>query len=186
MLDRLVAHWVYGGGLAGLLLLLIAPLVMPAMGAAAPVYLALPIYMLHQFEEHDDDRFRHFVNATVAKGRHGLTLADVFLVNVPLVWGINALALWLGTRVSPGWGLIATGLILVNAVVHIAPAIARRSYNPGLYSAILLFLPLGLWQLARLAPLASALQLGVGLVVALAIHAAIVIRALQPLPAAKG
>jgi hypothetical protein len=45
--------------------------------------------------------------------------------------------------VHPGFGLIAIYGLLVNAVVHIVAAIVKRSYNPGVATSVLLFLPLG-------------------------------------------
>jgi hypothetical protein len=40
---------------------------------------------------------------------------------------------------SPGAGL------LLNAFAHIEPAVTHRTYNPGLVTAVVLFLPLSLW-----------------------------------------
>ena len=59
----LVDHWVYGGFLSGLLLLAILPVM--AWGwdpALALIFFQLPVYMIHQFEEHHGDRFREYVN----------------------------------------------------------------------------------------------------------------------------
>jgi hypothetical protein len=51
--------------------------------------------------------------------------------------------LWLAVRVHAGFGLIAIYGLLVNAAVHIVVAMVRRSYNPGVATSLLLFLPLG-------------------------------------------
>ena len=54
MFARLSQNWVYGGALAGILLLVLAPLVVPGLGLAGGlVSLALALYMLRQMEEHD-------------------------------------------------------------------------------------------------------------------------------------
>lgn len=180
MLARLAGHWVYGGALAGGLLLVLAPLLTAGLNAGGSwAYLALVAYMLHQYEEHDDDRFRRFVNETAAKGRAGLTSAEVFLINIPGVWGVIALSLWLAERLAQGWALIAAWLMLVNALAHIGPALALRRPNPGLWTALALFLPLGLAMLAALSPRASLVQQAVGLGLALLIHLAIMARALR-------
>jgi hypothetical protein len=42
-----------------------------------------PAYMLHQYEEHDNDRFRAFMNHIWAGGSDVLTLPAVSIVNVP-------------------------------------------------------------------------------------------------------
>ena len=44
-------------------------------------------------------------------------------------------------------GLIAVYLVLVNAVIHIVHGILFRRYNPGLATAIVVFLPLGIMTL---------------------------------------
>lgn len=147
---RIIENWVYGGSLAGLLLLALAPLFVG--GWPRPliaIFLQLPAYMLHQFEEHDAGRFGAFVNRQIGGGRTVLTDAAIFLINVPVVWGIMAVSLWLAVRVAPGFGLVAIYLTLVNALVHIGPTIALRRYNPGLATAIILFLPLSIWALAE-------------------------------------
>ena len=144
MLHRLIANWVYGGFLAGLLLLVLTSTLTHSWPAAlTATYLCLPIYMLHQYEEHDDDRFRQFFNGIVGNGRRGLSLGAVFLINVPAVWGAIGISLALAASVNIGFGLIAVYLLLINALVHIAHAIAYRGYNPGLGTAIALFLPVG-------------------------------------------
>ncbi len=74
MLARLYDNWVYGGFLAALMLLALTPLL--ASGWPLPlllIWLQLPIYMLHQYEEHDDDRFRQVVNTTIGGGKEVLS-----------------------------------------------------------------------------------------------------------------
>lgn len=178
MLNRLVSYWVYGGFLAGLLLLAIAPLFVRAWPPVlAATFFCLPAYMLHQYEEHDHDRFRSFVNRVVGGGHDVLTPLTIFIANVPGVWGVIALSLWLAARVASGLALIAVYLLLVNAVVHIAQAIAMRNYNPGLISAIVLFLPLGAWclRVVQQAGAGTTSMHIIGIAGAIAIHASIVI-----------
>ena len=177
MLNRLIRHWVYGGTLAGVLLLALAPL----LAASWPVtlrltFLLLPIYMLHQYEEHDGDRFRRFVNAHIGHGKDVLSPAAVFVINVPGVWGVIALASYLSALQAPGYGLIAVYLVLVNALAHLGQALAMRAYNPGLATALLLFLPAGAYSLMRFQALGAGDPMfhAIGLGAALAIHALIV------------
>ena len=177
MFDRLVANWVYGGFLAGLVLLVLTPL-FPAgpNGATMLVALALPVYMIHQYEEHDADRFRRFVNLRLGGGHEILTLADVFWINIVGVWALLAADLWLTARVSPGWGLFAAYFLIANAALHIAQAIHLRCYNPGLGTSLALFLPLGLAELAAFQPVATAAESLVSAGVVFAVYAAIVAR----------
>jgi hypothetical protein len=130
MFNRLVVNWVYGGFLAGLLILLITPIL--ARGWPTPLlatFLCLPAYMLHQYEEHDNDRFRRFVNSNFGKGREILSLLAVLLINVPGVWGVIAVAFWLAALFNPGFGLIAAYLLLLNAAIHILSAALLRGYR---------------------------------------------------------
>ncbi len=176
MLNRLVANWVYGGFSAGILLLLLAPILLHGWcPALAVTFLCLPVYMIHQYEEHDNDRFRRLLNQTLGRGANVLPLGAVFLINVPGVWGVIAVSLWLAVSVNIGFASIAVYLLLVNAVIHIAHAMFFRSYNPGLGTAILLFLPvgsLGVWEIQRAG---GTVGTGVvGLIVAIGIHVVII------------
>ena len=77
--------------------------------------------------------------------------------------------------VDLGYGLIAAYLLLLNAAIHIAQAIAARTNNPGLVTAILLFLPAGwncLWSV-RASGFGTPLMHGIGATVAIGVHAAI-------------
>jgi hypothetical protein len=57
----------------------------------------------------------------------------------------------------------------------VVTALRSRSYNPGLITAVLLFIPLGVAILVSIWNAASVLQIATGLVLAVAIHAAIMI-----------
>jgi hypothetical protein len=175
-LHRLIIHWVYGGTLAGILLFALTPLI----AASWPPYLLaawiqLPIYMLHQLEEHDADRFRTFVNRNLAGGRNVLDVVAVFVINVPGVWGVMAVSVALSAFVRPGLALIAVYLVLVNALAHIGAWIVLRRYNPGLVTAITLFIPVAVWGF-RAMDIAGVgwIDHTVGLLTAVLIHAAIV------------
>ncbi len=60
-----------------------------------------------------------------------------------MVWGVILTSLSLAKYVELGFGLIAVYLVIGNAMVHIIHAILFKSYNPGLGTAVLIFLPLG-------------------------------------------
>lgn len=174
-IRRLQENWVYGGALSGVVLLALAPLLTAGWTLGERlVFLALPVYMLHQLEEHDGDRFRAFVNEVIGKGREVLSVPTVFIVNVAGVWGVMVLAIWLMRGIASGWGLIGVYLLLVNAVLHVVQGVALRRSNPGLWTAVLLFLPLGIWAFAQIAATAGAVHHAVSLVVVLALHGAIV------------
>jgi Protein of unknown function with HXXEE motif len=177
MLNRLFDNWVYGGFLAGLLLLVLGPLFVVAWPAhLIAVFLCLPAYMIHQYEEHDNDRFRAYANRVIGKGHEVLTKRAVFFTNIVGVWGVLAAALWLAAFKS-GYGLIAAYLLLLNGVIHTVPAILTRRYNPGLATAVIVFLPLGFYCLIAIqrAGGGSAMMHAVGILVAIGAHAAIAI-----------
>ena len=92
-------------------------------------------------------QFDRFGDAGVLEYREVATPA-VVLVNIAGVWIVNLVALYLAHFVDLGLGLIAVYLTLVNAVVHVLGAVLQRRYNPGLATAVLLFLPLGGYALA--------------------------------------
>jgi hypothetical protein len=172
-------NWVYGGFLAALMLLALTPVLATGWPLALLlIWLQLPVYMLHQYEEHYADRFRLFINATIGGGKDVLSHLDVFVINIAGVWGVDAIAFWLAARVNIGLGLIAVYLSLVNSIGHCAQAIAMRCYNPGLITAILLFIPLGVVTLVVLAGTGQVTLTDhiIGLAAAILIHAAIIVR----------
>ncbi|MBZ9936566.1 HXXEE domain-containing protein [Mesorhizobium sp. BR1-1-16] len=176
MLSRLMTNWVYGGFLAAFLILALIGVVGRDLPAALVlIALQLPIYMLHEYEEHDDDRFRRFFNALIGGGRELLTVPAVFIINIGGVWLTYLAAIVLAATVDLGFGLIAIYGTLVNAVVHLGAAAAKRSYNPGLATAVILFLPAGiagLWLVS-----AAGTTLGfhmLGLTVSIGLHAVII------------
>lgn len=134
----------------------------------------LPAYLVHQAEEHLHDRFRASVNTMV--GCEALSRRATFWINMLGVWLIDLVSLGLMVRLGAPWGLPAVYLTLVNAVVHILAAVRQRRSNPGLITAVVLFLPLraaGLLTLARLPgvkPLAHVAACGF----VVAVHAAII------------
>jgi hypothetical protein len=179
MLAWLALHWVAGALMMAVALLAIVPLAADTWSLPILlIYLASPTYMLHQVEEHTGDHFRSFVNTRLFDGVDILTTFDVIWINVGAVWAINLAALYFAWYVGPGWALAAPYLLVVNALVHIA-TIARTgtTYNPGLVTAVILFLPLGLTTLKVIA--GSPLQHIIGLGIVIALHALMVVTALR-------
>ena len=178
MSERLYPHWVT----AALCMAVFLALMIPALAISWPpavlmIFLQAPLYMLHQVEEHTGDRFRAFVNGRAYHGREALTPQAVLWINIPGVWGITLLSLYAAEFAGPGWGLAAVYLVLVNGVIHVVTALVQRAYNPGLWTAVIAFLPAGgtaLWIVSAL-PAVHGAQHAVGLGIALAIHVAIIV-----------
>lgn len=179
MMNWLVDQWQWPFAclFAAALLLLLTPVWMHAAGIPlALIVLQLPVYMVHEWEEHTGDRFRKYLNQNVAGGREALTPQATFWINALGVWGIDLLAIYLACFVDLSLGLMAFYLPIVNALTHIRVAIARREYNPGLWTSVVLFLPLGGWCLYKVAVQSGATWLDhvLGAAIAVAVHAAII------------
>ncbi|MEO8758640.1 MAG: HXXEE domain-containing protein [Devosia sp.] len=174
---HLKQSWVYGGSLAGVMVLCLMPIIGQGWPLALTlVFLQLPIYIFHQLEEHYDDRFRRVVNDLIGQGREVLSLGGVFVINMAGVWALDLISFGLAYRLGIGWGLIGAYAMVINAVAHIVQGIRLRSYNPGLVTSIILFLPVGLggiWAISATGE-ATGLQHVVGIAIGLALHAAIV------------
>jgi hypothetical protein len=184
MRSFLNRHWIAGALFVGLAFLALAPLITATwIWPLALIYLHTPGYMLHQVEEHTDDRFRTFVNQRVFGGVEALTTNAVLWINLPGVWGINLAALYGGAVVGPGWGLAAPYLMVVNAVGHIGIIARYPGYNPGLVTALVVFLPLGLYSLFAIP--GSLVQHAVGLAISLVIHAQIILAVRRRVMAAR-
>ncbi|MEM9106243.1 MAG: HXXEE domain-containing protein, partial [Pseudomonadota bacterium] len=146
-------------------------------GIALPVFLALPIYMLHQYEEHDHNRFAEFLNGMMGPNAKGLSPADIWTINVVFVWFL-LLAVFYVASFAPGWGVLAAYLLAINGFVHMVWAAVFRNYNPGLWTSIALFLPLAIWMLAAVS--ASIGTHVASAVLVILLHAAIMILARRP------
>lgn len=174
-----------GGALFGLLAVSVAW----GSGTRRPERLILlailAVYMLHQFEEHGVDlEGRYFAFEATINGIFGPLLGcpanlpcpfdpqTLFLVNSILVWWLIASVAAAGA----GYGfadLMAVSIMTVNAATHIGAALTTGAYNPGLGSAVLLFLPVGIaatvWIVRRFA--VPAWQVVASLLYGAALHA---------------
>ena len=175
MLDRFFQNWVYAAPPFALLVLGLYPFVGPTIELS--VFLSLPIYMIHQFEEHDNNQFAVYLNAMMGKDRRGLTPRDVWIINVVFVWFFLLAVFYLSTS-NPGWGVLAGYLLAINGVVHIAWGLRFRAYNPGLWTAILLFIPCAVWIF--LAVPANLTLHAVSALLVIVLHAAIMVLARRP------
>jgi hypothetical protein len=137
------------------------------------IYLHTPAYMLHQVEEHAGDRFRQFANDRLFGGLNVLTTCDVLVVNLPVVWGLDLLALYAAFFYGAGYGLVAPYAMLVNALTHFAAAIRLRCYNPGLVTAAAIFVPLSLTTIVLIGARATLGQQLLGFGLAVLLHVAI-------------
>ncbi|MEL6487364.1 MAG: HXXEE domain-containing protein [Pseudomonadota bacterium] len=142
--------------------------------------LMLVAYIVHQFEEHWIDlygthyAFYPYVNQLLQgvvgapETKEILSPAAIFVINTALVWLVGSLAILLSRRTVFPF-LCMAAIILVNAISHIAAAIATMSYNPGLATSVLVFLPVA-WIAFRSAKEASSTEKIASIVWAFAAH----------------
>jgi hypothetical protein len=177
MWNWLVRQWQWPVAtlFAAWFLLAILPIVVASAGwPLALVFVQLPLYMLHQWEEHRGDRFRLYANRVIGGGREALTRRATFWINCLGVWAVDLAAIYLAWTFGPGAGLVAGYLAVVNSILHIGPAIARREYNPGLVTALVLFLPIGGWCIAQSGAGAGLWLHAIALAAAVGVHLVVV------------
>jgi hypothetical protein len=110
------------------------------------------VYLVHQFEEHGIDArgaayaFRGFLCGEVGfpdPATCRVPQSFITAVNIPAVWLAGPLSALLATR-WPVIGLSFFAIPAINLFAHAVPAALSQSYNPGLVTALALFLPLSL------------------------------------------
>jgi hypothetical protein len=116
-------------------------------------WLAIPIYMIHEFEEYGMDflgNFHAFPNALCRNldlaGYPSCPIPHEFylFVNIPLVWIFAILAAILcSKKILVGLGLYS--VIISNGLAHLLVFFLKGGYNPGLFSAIVIFMPSFFW-----------------------------------------
>lgn len=153
--------WMGLGGALVLIVLLFATNLLrgtPAVGRwRDPVWLAwlaVPVYLLHIFEEYGahvtDGQFDlvlMFQETGVDEMFGGLPLFFFPYVNIAAMW-VFAPAAALCARKNPAVGLSFYGFMAVNAITHIGSTVVLGGgllANPGNITGIFLFVPLAIW-----------------------------------------
>jgi hypothetical protein len=152
--------WI-GLGLATLLLILLFstnllrhnPAVSRWRDAVWLSWLAIPIYMIHQFEEYGVDllgqkhAFPDALCGNLGLGNYpACPIPHEFYlyVNIPLVWLMGVLNSRYSLK-NPFVGLGLYSVVISNGMVHIMLFIVKGQYNPGVFTAITIFLPSFFW-----------------------------------------
>ncbi|MGZ3629031.1 MAG: HXXEE domain-containing protein [Ktedonobacteraceae bacterium] len=173
-----IQSWSRVGIPLGIVLLLLSPFLLKGIGVILfLVFLQLPVYMFHQYEEHAHGSFRDFINQMIGGGKLILSDTAIFWINILLVWVLDLCILYIAVYWNSSLGLIAAYLTLVNGLSHIIVALVQRRYNPGLWTSIVLFLPLGAASIVILtmASQAAIFYQVIGLVSAILVHGIILI-----------
>ena len=119
--------------------------------------LLLVAYLVHQFEEHGVDATgTHYAFMPGFNAQFGdlagcggqsecpLNPENIFYVNTILVWLFLIGVMIADSRRHVFASLCAAALLLVNALAHLQGSVIHHAYNPGLLTAIVLFVPLAL------------------------------------------
>ncbi|WP_164662195.1 HXXEE domain-containing protein [Tropicibacter sp. Alg240-R139] len=175
MLNRHFQNWVYATPPIALLLIGLYPFIGSTI--ALPLYLSLPVYMAHQFEEHDNNRFSKFIKGMMGEDKKGVTPFKVWVGNVIFVWFL-ILAIFYIEAAFTGWGVFAAHLMITNALLHIIWLVKLKKPNPGLWTAILLFIPCSVWIFSSIP--ATLTMHAVSLIIAVFLQAGVLIMASKP------
>jgi Protein of unknown function with HXXEE motif len=145
------------------------------------LYTLLPVYMIHQYEEHAHGRFVEFFNATVGRGHDVLTKVSAFWINILEVWLLFLVTFYLAKYVALGFAFVPIWLTIFNGLTHVIASVTLRRYNPGLYTSLALFFPWGLFLLGYFSRIVASDLLfnAVGFLTAVIGHALIVVYALR-------
>ncbi len=113
------------------------------------IWIQLPIYLLHQFEEHTWNGFKNYVNRSVFKVKDGdfpLNNKIIFWVNIPLIWVLIPIFSGLSS-VNIMFGLWIPYVAVFNSLTHVIVSVRNREYNPGLLVSLILGIPAGIYTL---------------------------------------
>jgi hypothetical protein len=109
----------------------------------------LPIYLFHQFEEHNWNGFKNYINRNVFKVKEGdFPLNDkiIFWVNIPIVWILIPIFSGLSS-LNIMFGLWIPYFAIFNSLTHVIVSVWNREYNPGLIVSLILGIPVGIYAL---------------------------------------
>ena len=96
---------------------------------------------------HVEEEYRFDWIGRVGRISPWVTPAAFFAINALFLSGMAAGA-WVGTRCFT-FSLSMAALVFINVWFHVAPSLYFRSYFPGLFTALFLYLPLSLYAYDR-------------------------------------
>ena len=114
------------------------------------IFIQIPVYLLHQFEEHAwPGGFKNYINQRVFKANstdYPLSDVNVFWVNIPIIWIL--MPIFAGLSYSNlFFGLWIPYFAVINSLTHVIAAVIKREYNPGLVVSLVLGIPIGIYTL---------------------------------------
>lgn len=136
-------------GVAAVLTLLIFIFIKPSNTLLFLIWIQIPIYLLHQFEEHSRNGFKNYVNRkvfNVEDGNYPLNDKNIFWINIPIIWILMPLFAIL-SNINPLIGLWIPFFGVINSLSHVIFSIAHKQYNPGILVSLILGIPVGVYTL---------------------------------------
>ncbi|MGZ7209710.1 MAG: HXXEE domain-containing protein [Methanobacterium sp.] len=113
------------------------------------IWIQIPIYLLHQFEEHTWNGFKNYINKKVFNVREGefpLNDRNIFWINIPIVWIMMPVFAGLSSF-NVMFGLWIPYFAVFNSLSHVIFSLRNREYNPGLIVSLILGIPVGIYAL---------------------------------------
>lgn len=113
------------------------------------IWMQIPIYLLHQFEEHAWNGFKNYINKKVFKVEEGdfpLNEKNIFWINIPIIWILMPIFAVLSSF-NVIFGIWIPYFAVFNSLSHLIFAIRKREYNPGLIVSLILGIPVGIYAL---------------------------------------
>jgi hypothetical protein len=110
---------------------------------------SVPIYLLHQFEEHRWNGFKNYINKkvfNVQKGDFPLNDKNIFWINIPIIWILMPIFAGLSS-INIMFGLWIPFFAVFNSLSHVIFSIQNWEYNPGLIVSLILGIPVGTYAL---------------------------------------
>ncbi len=103
-----------------------------------------------------------------------------FLLANVLFWSLMCgVVATVGCRGRPAWLIVGLGmLVLINGALHLLGTLVGRAYSPGLFSALLLWGPLGLFTVVRARRQLDRMMFRAGIVAGIIVHALVPVVAL--------
>jgi hypothetical protein len=148
------------------------------------IWIQIPIYLLHQFEEHSwPGGFKKFVNKeifNVEVGEYPLNDTNIFWINAPIIWVLMPIFASL-SYINLFFGLWIPYFAVFNSLTHVIGAIVKRKYNPGLFVSLVLGIPVAtytLWLYYNLVNVPLIITL-LSILAVLLLHIAIIIPAVR-------
>jgi len=113
------------------------------------IWIQIPIYLLHQFEEHARNGFKNYINKKVfqvQEGEYPLNEKNIFWINIPIIWILMPIFAGLSS-VNIMFGLWIPYFAVFNSLSHVFFSIKNQEYNPGLIVSLVLGIPVGVYAL---------------------------------------